>query len=231
MKKLLAIFLLLIPIHAYSLEVSGVDGGGNADTLEGQNASFYLDLGNSTGTMPVSSFGNISATTLSTSGSIRSGSTLFVSGTAALETISPFVADADIVFKLRNDIYDFSFKDNSSAEVLTIESNGKTTTTGLAVAFSNISSENSPVTVATSDYSFDCNATDSDVTFNLMSSSTVTGQGFEFTKTDAGGNECFVNAKGSETISGFGNYSGLNVQWESILIRSNGTDWTIKASF
>ena len=64
-----------------------------------------------------------------------------------------------------------------------------------------------------------------------MSSSTVTGQGFEFTKTDAGANECFINAIGSETISGFGNYSGLDVQWESVLIRSNGTGWTIKSSY
>ncbi|MCK5611926.1 hypothetical protein KAR91_59200 [Candidatus Pacearchaeota archaeon] len=53
MKKLFIILLLLIPVYAYSLVVSGVDGGGNADTLEGQNGSFYLDIGNATGTFPV----------------------------------------------------------------------------------------------------------------------------------------------------------------------------------
>jgi hypothetical protein len=52
MKKLLLI-LLLIPIYAYSLEVSGVDGGGNADTLEGQNGDYYLDITNATGIFPV----------------------------------------------------------------------------------------------------------------------------------------------------------------------------------
>lgn len=49
MKKLILLFILLIPIYAHSLEVSGVDGGGNADTLEGQNGSFYLDIGNQQG--------------------------------------------------------------------------------------------------------------------------------------------------------------------------------------
>lgn len=42
MKKLLAILFLLIPVYAYSLEVSGIDGGGNADTLNGQGADFYI---------------------------------------------------------------------------------------------------------------------------------------------------------------------------------------------
>ena len=46
MKKLL-LMLLLIPVSAYSLEVSGVDGGGNADTLNGQNDSYDLDIGKS----------------------------------------------------------------------------------------------------------------------------------------------------------------------------------------
>lgn len=49
MKKLLAILLILVPLYAYSLEVSGIDGGGNADTLNGQNADFYLDNANHTG--------------------------------------------------------------------------------------------------------------------------------------------------------------------------------------
>ena len=116
---------------------------------------------------------------------------------------------------------------NFSTDELTI--NGKIILKGIATAFSNISSENSPITVTDSDYSFDCNATDSDVTFNLMSSSTVIGQGFEFTTTSS--NKCFLNAIGAETINGFGNYSGLDVQGESVLIRSNGTNWTIKASY
>lgn len=47
------IFLLLIPAYAYSLPLSGIDGGGNADTLNGQNDAYYLDIGNATGIFPV----------------------------------------------------------------------------------------------------------------------------------------------------------------------------------
>lgn len=111
----------------------------------------------------------------------------------------------------------------------TLDVTGVTSITGLTVAFSNVSTENSPITVAISDYSFDCDATGGNATFNLMSSSSVIGQGFEFTTT--GTNKCFINPIGAETLNGFSNYSGLDIQGEGILIRSNGAGWTIKASY
>lgn len=103
-------------------------------------------------------------------------------------------------------------------------------TGGFRAAFRNVSTNNSPVAVTTNDYSFDCNAAAGDVTFNLMSSSLVPGQGFEFSNIGASG-KCKIEAAGSEKISGFDNYSGLDTQWESCLIRSNGTGWTIKACY
>ena len=64
MKKILFL-LLFFASTAYGVTaVSVTDGGGNADTLEGQNGSFYLDAGNISGTLPPSSFDNISATTV-----------------------------------------------------------------------------------------------------------------------------------------------------------------------
>jgi hypothetical protein len=86
MKKLFVIFLLLIPISAYSLVVSGVDGGGNADTLEGQNGSYYLDVGNATGTLPPSSFNNISAATVNTTGDIFADG--FIDGLKSMGSLS-----------------------------------------------------------------------------------------------------------------------------------------------
>lgn len=76
MKRLTFTYVFLFLVFAVSLSVHAVtpvsttDGGGNADTLEGQNGPFYLDAGNSTGTLPPSSFDNISATTVHTTGDI-----------------------------------------------------------------------------------------------------------------------------------------------------------------
>ena len=56
MKRIL-FFLLLIPSLAYAVQESKVAGrGGDADTLEGQNGAFYLDVGNATGE---NSFGSL----------------------------------------------------------------------------------------------------------------------------------------------------------------------------
>jgi hypothetical protein len=53
MKKLLFLFLFIASV-AYAVEpVSKTDGGGNADTLEGQNGDYYLDITNATGIFPV----------------------------------------------------------------------------------------------------------------------------------------------------------------------------------
>lgn len=101
---------------------------------------------------------------------------------------------------------------------------------GLSLAFANISTGNSPVTVTKADYSFDCDATGGDVTFNLMSSSTVPGQGYEITTIGTG--TCILQPAGGENVNGFYTYSGLNTANESVLIRANGIDrWTIKAGF
>lgn len=104
---------------------------------------------------------------------------------------------------------------------------GTLKTGGFRVAFRNVSTNNSPVTVAKNDYSFDCNAAVGDVTFKLMSSSLVPGQGFEFTTVSTG--KCILQASGGDNINGFNTYTSLNTPGESCLIRSNGINrWTIK---
>ena len=58
MKKLFFIFLFLAST-VYAVEpVSVTDGGGNAGTLEGQNGSFYLDIGNQQGDLNTSNIDN-----------------------------------------------------------------------------------------------------------------------------------------------------------------------------
>ena len=57
MKKLLFLILFFASTAYAVTPVSVTDGGGNADTLEGQNGSFYLNVENSTGE---SSFGALS---------------------------------------------------------------------------------------------------------------------------------------------------------------------------
>lgn len=52
---LFLVFAASLSVHAVT-SVSTTDGGGNADTLEGQNGSYYLDVGNQTGE---SSFGSL----------------------------------------------------------------------------------------------------------------------------------------------------------------------------
>ena len=49
MKKLLFLLLFFASTAFAVTEVSTTDGGGNADTLEGQNASFYTDIRNQAG--------------------------------------------------------------------------------------------------------------------------------------------------------------------------------------
>lgn len=49
---LFLVFALSLSVHAVT-EVSTTDGGGNADTLEGQNLSYVLDITNATGIFPV----------------------------------------------------------------------------------------------------------------------------------------------------------------------------------
>jgi hypothetical protein len=58
MKKLLFLLLFYASV-AYAVEpVSVTDGGGNADTLEGQNGDYYLDIGNQTGAINYTGISN-----------------------------------------------------------------------------------------------------------------------------------------------------------------------------
>lgn len=58
MKKIL-FFLLLFASTSYGATLlSGVDGGGNADTLDGQNASFYTDIRNQAGLLNITGITN-----------------------------------------------------------------------------------------------------------------------------------------------------------------------------
>ena len=58
MKKILFL-LLFFASTAYAVtEVSKTDGGGNADTLEGQNASFYTDIRNQEGLLNITGISN-----------------------------------------------------------------------------------------------------------------------------------------------------------------------------
>ncbi len=85
MKKLI-LLLLLIPVYAYSLDVSGIDGGGNADTLEGQNASFYLDNANHIGNLPASSFANITTTNITIKNNTLAEGSIIFSGITSVST-------------------------------------------------------------------------------------------------------------------------------------------------
>ena len=99
MKKLLFI-LLLFASTAYAVTpVSTTDGGGNADTLEGQSGSYYLDAGNITGDLPPSSFDNISANTVNTTGDIKADG--FIDGLKSMAGLS----DDNAGLGVRYDIY------------------------------------------------------------------------------------------------------------------------------
>ena len=80
MKKILFLLLFFASTAHAVTAVSVTDGGGNADTLEGQNGSFYLDAGNITGTLPSSSFDNITGAVVTATESLVGEAAIMFSG-------------------------------------------------------------------------------------------------------------------------------------------------------
>ncbi|MCK5643394.1 MAG: hypothetical protein KAJ19_21470, partial [Gammaproteobacteria bacterium] len=78
MKSLFVLFLLIFS----TVDVSAFQsfGGGAASTLDGQSGSYYLDLSNHTGDVPPSSFDNISAATVTATGSLVGEAEIVFSG-------------------------------------------------------------------------------------------------------------------------------------------------------
>ena len=74
------------------------------------------------------------------------------------------------------------------------------------------------------------NATSGAVTVTLLASATA-GDGFEITvkKTDSSINAVTVDGNGSETVDGTATYV-LGSQYESVTVRSDGTNWLVPYS-
>ena len=90
----------------------------------------------------------------------------------------------------------------------------------------------SPVTVAVTDENdlFRANATSGAITFNLPAAATA-GAGFEvgFVKTDSSANAVTIDGNSSETIGGSATLT-LTKQNQSLVIRSDGTNWQVMSA-
>ena len=125
MKSLIVLFLLIFS----TVDVSAfqVFGGGAASTLDGQPGSYYLDLANHTGDVPPSSFDNISASTVTTTGDITAGG--FISGLETFGTLADDNAGLGTAYDLNTSFQTYTSYDiaNSSNDVVTSTSAGTIT--------------------------------------------------------------------------------------------------------
>lgn len=90
--------------------------------------------------------------------------------------------------------------------------------------FANVSSTN--VAVASTDYGFNCDASNGSVTFDMLSTFSSSDQPiYEFTVTDAT-NKCFIDGNGAQTITvdgvAFAIYSGLNAIGKTLRVQGTG---------
>ena len=81
-------------------------------------------------------------------------------------------------------------------------------------------------TIATSDHTVFADATSAAFTLTLPAA--AAGLRFEIVKIDSGANIVTIDGNGSETINGATTYA-LNLQYDSITIVSNGSNWFIVA--
>jgi hypothetical protein len=81
-------------------------------------------------------------------------------------------------------------------------------------------------TATSSDHTITCNATSATFTITLPTASGITGRMYVIKKMDSSGNAITIDANASETIDGSLTRS-LNLQYESITIQSDGTNWYI----
>ena len=81
--------------------------------------------------------------------------------------------------------------------------------------------------ISTSTDTYYCNATAGDVTTDFSGVSAVgnTGQRFTFKKTDSTLNTCTIDPLSSQTIDGV-TTAVLRIQYDDIMIESNGSNWT-----
>lgn len=82
-------------------------------------------------------------------------------------------------------------------------------------------------TVTANDETILGNATSGQITFSLPAVSGTQGKRYWFKKVDSSNNGVVIDPDGSETIDGAANYQ-LTVQYESILVESDGSTWWIK---
>ena len=87
----------------------------------------------------------------------------------------------------------------------------------------------SPYTALTTDYYIDCDASNGSSTVNLYTAVGNTGREIVISKTDSSTNTITIDPNASETIAGLSTII-LRTQYESITIKSNGTNWDIVSS-
>lgn len=125
--KIIISALLLVLSLSYNAYGYQIFGGENASTLDGEGGAFYLDLGNSTGTLPASSFDNISADFITTTGDISAGG--FLSGKSTFGTLADDNADLGTPYNLTTSFQTYTSYDvtNSSSDISVSTSDGTIT--------------------------------------------------------------------------------------------------------
>jgi len=83
-------------------------------------------------------------------------------------------------------------------------------------------------TATASDYSIICNNTSGAITISLPAASGCTGRTYVVKKVSAALNNVVIDPNGSETIDGAATRT-LALQYESVLIQSDGSNWVILA--
>lgn len=125
--KIMISALLLVLSLSYNAYGYQIFGGENASTLDGEGGAFYLDLGNSTGTLPASSFDNISADFITTTGDISAGG--FLSGKDTFGTLADDNVDLGTPYNLTTSFQTYTSYDvtNSSSDISVSISDGTIT--------------------------------------------------------------------------------------------------------
>ena len=100
---------------------------------------------------------------------------------------------------------------------------GTTVTNGLVLP---VVTKSSNYTATATDYLILCDASGGAFTISLLASATVTGRQYTIKKIDSSGNSVAIDGNGSETIDGTTTKS-LNLQYDSITIQSDGSNWFI----
>jgi hypothetical protein len=92
--------------------------------------------------------------------------------------------------------------------------------------YGNLVTKTSAYTATASDHTIICNATSGSFTVTLPTAASHTGRIYHIKKIDSSGNIVTVDGNSSETIDD-GATAILTVQYESISIQSDGTEWWI----